>query len=151
MFISDDFKWDKLTIICYLGGLGGDFFCNLLHMNYDPTHTFLPNKNNKFTWHVKASTKSIHRIMNSYKDEDILKYEKVDDFNYMKLFNSNINFLDDMGYHIFNQTVINSEFNLIKKIYDEDFIAYKNNYIQDARNNFMLEYLNENSIEDCFY
>jgi hypothetical protein len=130
-YIGDDFSWDKLTLVSYPSGFGGDFFCNLLHMNYDPNHTFLPDENNKFNWvvwrhltdekNLKFPIKSTNAFLKAHKDKNVLKYTP-------------INFV-----------------NFIEKIYHKDFSVYKNNFIQHNRNMLMSTYLKNLHIVNTHY
>jgi len=121
-YIGDDFKWDKLISICYPGGFGGDFFCNLLQINFDPNHIFLPDQNNKFEWKKGiVKSKSINRILFFYKN--LILNEKN---NYENIENS---VYKDYKIFIEKYTI-----DFIKTIYDEDFNIFKKNYIQYIRN-----------------
>jgi hypothetical protein len=128
-YISDDFRWDGLSVLCYPGGYGGDFLCNLLQLNYDPNHKFFSNKKNKFSWGVPGlSGKRIDVILRFHSDTLISEY----------LFNKGIK--DAMQYRSF-----------IEKIYDEDFFVYKKKYIQYNRNLTMPKYLNNSPILSYHY
>jgi hypothetical protein len=128
MIIDDDYKWDKLIIVCYPGGFGGDFFCNLLHMNYDPNHKFSPNVNNRYEWNFRENAtyciaiKKINNIFTYYK---AIKNNREAEF-------------------LAKESIWASEFSLetMKKImaitYDENFDLFKKNYIKLVRN-FMCE------------
>jgi hypothetical protein len=150
-YIGDDFKWDKLIIICYLGGQGGDFLCNLLQINFNPEHTFSPDENNKFYWKHKAGIKSVNRILNYHSDSKLLKYKNIDDIKYYceklyycaKLYNAvNINdsYVEDPNYKKYVEHMFNVDFKVLEKIYDEDFDVYKKNYIQYVRNSYIDKY-----------
>jgi hypothetical protein len=75
-YIGDDFKWDKLILINYPPGSGGDFFCNLLHMNYDPNHKFTPDENNKFEWKFKGFRKSLTQLFVFHKLTSTVQKQK---------------------------------------------------------------------------
>jgi len=121
-YIDDDFKWDKLISICYPGGFGGDFFCNLLQINFDPNHTFLPDQNNKFEWKKGIiKSKSINRILFFYKN--LILNEK-----------NNYENIEDSVYRDYKNFTKKYTIDFIKTIYDEDFDIFKKNYIQYIRN-----------------
>jgi hypothetical protein len=122
-YISDDFKWDKLILINYPSGSGGDFFCNLLHMNYDSNHIFSPDKNNKFEWHIKGFQKITMQFFEFYR----LKHIPIVD-------------IDDIDYQNFKIHANKSYLDIIDKIYDEDFDKFKKNYIQYVRNSLYKKY-----------
>jgi hypothetical protein len=127
--VSDDFKWDGLSVICYPGGYGGDFFCNLLQLNYDPNHIFSPNEKNKFEWGIPGlAGKRINPILRFHNDTLLSEY----------LFSKGIK--DAIQYRSF-----------IEKIYDEDFYKFKKNYIQYNRNLAMAKYLNNSPILSYHY
>jgi hypothetical protein len=138
MFIDDSFKWDKLTIVCYSTGFGGDFFCNLLQMNYDSNYTFSSDKNNKFGWVYKDSHEHGQKILIK-KTETIFKYYKAIKNNYEDRF-----LIEQINWNH------KSALKIIKKImniiYDEDLNTFKQNYINFVRNVTYEEYLEEKYI-----
>ena len=134
-YISDDFKWDKLINVCYPGGFGGDFFCNLLYMNYDPNHTFLPDENNRFKWDdnnvnetvSKIALKKINTFFNAYNSNDVEKFW-------------------DSQFEWYTQYIV-PHAKLLKRckdifniLYDEDPNIFKENYIQFIRNSLYERY-----------
>jgi hypothetical protein len=128
-YIGDDFSWDKLIIISYPAGYGGDFFCNLLHMNYNPNHTFLPDINNKFEWVVFSNIKSIDQLFYFHKN----KFNKnllIEKINIEKI----IGETDDFDIDLYRKNIFLNRIYFYKHIYNEDFFIFKNNYIQYARN-----------------
>jgi hypothetical protein len=138
MFIDDDFKWDKLIIVCYSAGFGGDFFCNLLQINYDPNHTFSPDKNNKFSWIYKNSPRHGPKILIK-KIHTIFKYYKAIKNNYEDKF-----LIEEFDWsHKLTLRIMKEIMNII---YDEDFNTFKQNYIEFVRNITYLEYLQKECV-----
>ena len=124
MYISDNFKWDKLVVINYPAGYGGDFFCNLLNMNYDPNHKFAGNSNNKFEWHTVD-------WYNHFKKTGILfsVYECDDKEKLWETYSK----------YTSNKIVKHSK-KLFAILYDEDPDIFKENYIQYIRNSLYKGY-----------
>jgi hypothetical protein len=86
-YIGDDFSWDKLILICYRGGYGGDFLSNLLQMNYDHNHIFFPIEKNKFESQnaLNASEKNFLKAINElYRNYFLLKNNFLLDFKYSR-------------------------------------------------------------------
>jgi hypothetical protein len=123
-YIGDDFSWDKLIVISYPGGYGGDFFCNLLQLNYDPNHTFSPNENNKFEWVVcNNAHKSTDIIFDFYQNRKKLDKFK---FEYIKCGPTG-NICNDFDYSSFRETSFFKHLNIYLQI-ENEFLFFKVNY-----------------------
>jgi hypothetical protein len=122
-YIGDDFEWDKLVVICYPPGFGGDFLCNLLQINYDPNYTFFPNEKNKFEWTCKnPEINSLFSFQKKYNGKLDISFDIKDEFKYC-----------------------------FETIYDKDFDTFKKNYIQFIRNKYMENYLKNDYIINFHY
>jgi hypothetical protein len=141
MFIDDNFSWDKLIIINYPGGHGGDFLCNLLHKNYDTNYEFHGNEDNKFEWfvhnsfkfgHEQTVIKKLNSLFDVYTSNDVKKYwEKEKQYCDIK--------------------VIDRIKTIFTILYDEDPIIFKKNYIQFIRNAAYENYNKKKFITNLHY
>ena len=135
MILDDDFSWDKLINVCYPGGFGGDFFCNLLQMNYDPSHTFLPDKNNMFAWPTNYS--------------DTIKFEF--ERRFLKKTNEVFNCYDKKNVFFGNEVNATNIKSFVNILYDEDRAIFIKNYIQFVRNCYYRGYVQEKHISNFHY
>jgi len=141
MFIDDNFSWDKLIIINYPAGHGGDFLCNLLHKNYDTNYEFHGNEDNKFDWfvhnsfkfgHEQTVIKKLNALFDIYTSNDLKKYlEKEKQWCTIK--------------------VIDRVKTIFTILYDEDPIIFKKNCIQFIRNAAYENYNKKKFITNLHY
>jgi hypothetical protein len=140
MIDLDNFLWNKLSIICYRGGYGGDFLCNLLYQNYSKTHLVNPsNEKNQFnftyldTGYMQPCLKNIKDLFFLHKDAakkkivfDLIKLTEFDKIKIKRDKSKDINdwkavaWYDDLMkiYHI---------------LYDEDTDIYTENFTNYIR------------------
>jgi uncharacterized protein YifE (UPF0438 family) len=125
----DNFVWDKLSIICYKGGYGGDFLCNLLYQNYNENHIINPyTKENRFDF-GHLDTGYMHPCLKNMKDFIFLykirkgerKFEDMVEIAWYKYLDKINNILYDENEDIYTENVAN----FIREVYYQGYMEKK--------------------------
>ena len=128
MIDLDNFVWDKLVFVCYRGGYAGDFFCNLLHQNYDKNYDFSPLdvKLNKYYYNSVSNLwlKNINDVFNVHENEIEMNLllEKID-----KVAPTNVAYYNrilnayERCYHPKHSTYVENVSKYIRELYYEKY------------------------------
>jgi hypothetical protein len=139
MIDLDNFLWNKLSIICYKGGYGGDFLCNLLYQNYNEKHLVSPKtKENQFDFTLLDAGYT-HPCLKNIKDLFSLHKDSKNKFNSIKLTE-------------FDRIEIkkNNSKKLIKEIFDYEDLLKIYNILYDEDPNIYAENVSH-YLRDIFY